>query len=214
MFRPLASLTVLGSLGLTLGLSSGAAGAVLLPGDSVSLNGWTPAAGGSQIYSQDFSFTAIDVPNGANAATGVVRQTIETMTSGELLFGLRIIQLNADPGVFVSTMSMTRWGGFQVDTDFLLGSGNPAPGDAWRTANGVMVTWANFDQSLSDGKSSSWVQVLTNAVNFTPGISRLSLGFSDGSRADMSIAAPSAIPSPGPAVLLLGAVACAVRRRR
>lgn len=194
--------------------ASTASGALLVPGSSSPLSGWTPAAGGSQIYTMSYSFTAIDVPQGAGTATGLVEQTIELQNSGELIFSLRISQLNADSGVTVSTMSMAGWSGFSVDADYLLGSGAASPDLVSRSASGSVVTWANFNEPVSDGKSSAIMQTLTDASGYTESAARFTIEFSDGSRALMLVAAPSTIPSPGPVALLLGAAACAVRRRR
>jgi len=195
---------------------STASGAVLVPGANASLTGWNLSQGGSQIYSKSFGFTAIDVPQGASAATGTLVQTIDMMDSGERVFGLRLSQFSADEGVSLTSLEMAGWTGFSVDADFMLGSGIASPGEVARSGfnNGGNLLWSAFSGPMSDGKDSAWMQVVTDALGYTENKSRLTLSFSDGSRAVVLVAAPSAIPSPGAAVLLLGAAGFAVRRRR
>lgn len=197
-------------------LSTTALSAVLVPGSSSALSGWAPAASGNTVFSQNYAFTAIDVPQGSSAVTGVLEQTITTQPSGGLLFGLRVSQLNSESGAQISSIEMAGWKTFSVDTDFLLGSGATSPEFVERSGfnNGGNLKWSEFTAASSDDKSSSWLQVATDAVGFVSTSARLSVSFSDGSRALIFIAAPSSIPAPGAAALLLGAVACVVRRRR
>jgi len=197
-------------------LASSASAAVLLPGGSANLSGWVPASGGNTIFSQSYAFTAIQVPQGSNAATGVLHQTITQQTSGELLFGLRIDQFSADAGVEATTLEMAGWKNFTVDADYLLASGMSSPQFIERSGfnNGGNLTWSQFSGPMDSGKSSAWMQVLTNAAGFVPDSVRLTLSFSDGSRAVFNVAGPSSIPTPGAAALLLGASLCVVRRRR
>lgn len=210
----------------TLGIAAAAAGAwlaaasagaaVLVPGANANIGGWAPAAGGSTIFTQNYNFTAIDVPNGSSAATGVLQQTIVQQLSGELLFNLAITSLAADEGVHVTSVENAGWATFSVDADFLLDSGPSAPGFVARSGfnNGGNVTWSDFSEAMTDGKSSALMQVLTDADGYVAAKARFTISFSDGSRSVLMIAAPSAVPAPGAVLLLLGAIPCAVRRRR
>lgn len=196
-------------------LTSGAAAEVLSPGGSVDLSGWLQPTG-TTLYSATHDFTAIDVPMGASAATGVLEQTITSHVSGGLLFGLRISRFAADEGVEVTSVEMAGWKGFLVDTDFLFESGLSAPVLASRSAfnGGGNLTWSLFTDPMVDGSDSAWIQVATDAAGWTPERSRLTITFSDGSRAVVTVAAPSAVPAPGCAALLIAAAASARRRRR
>lgn len=198
----------------TLLLTSVASAAVLLPGSSAGISGWS-AMTGDLVYSKTYSFTAVGVPIGVPTATGTIEQSIYSLTSGELVFSLSITSLEADPGLVLSSMKLTDWAGFSVDADFVIGSGLSAPMQVARSSgSGNIVEWTNFEESLSDGKNSATMQIVSNAIGYLPDTARLHLTFNDGSFANVRIAAPSMIPAPGVASLLLGAAFCGIRRRR
>lgn len=196
-------------------LSATAAAEMLPPGSTTSLSGWVPAAGGTEVHSQTTNFTATGVPIGVPTATGTVEQTVVQQLSGQLLFSLRITALMAPSDIHLTSVKVGQWAGFSVDTDFLLGSGLSSPGEASRSGgSGDFVSWSDFEGPMSDGKNTSWMQIETDAIGFIANAGRLVLEFSDGSRAHLAIAAPSTIPAPGAAALLLGAALCGIRRRR
>lgn len=195
--------------------TAGASAAILTPGSSSGLTGWTPADGGSIIYSQSYSFASIGVPLGGVTSTGTLEQTITQQLSGELLFSLRISQLTTGADTHLSSVLVGKWAGFSVDTDFLLDSGLSNPAMASRSGGaGDKVSWSDFDGPMSDGKNTGWMQVLTNAVGYDVDTAHIVLNFSDGSRAQFGVAAPSTIPAPGAVALLIGAACFGTRRRR
>ncbi|MBM4112566.1 MAG: hypothetical protein FJ253_04200 [Phycisphaerae bacterium] len=197
-------------------LAVGSASAEILPpGSSTALTGWVPAAGGTEIHSASYSFASTNVPVGGIVSTGTLDQTVKQQLSGELLFSLRISQLSTGPNTHLVGIMIGEWAGFSVDTDFLLGSGISDPGMAARSAGiGDVVSWSDFSGPMSDGKNTSWMQILTDAAGFTIDMSHIRLDFSDGSMAQFRIAAPSTIPAPGALALLLGAALGGLRRRR
>ncbi len=206
--------TIVGLSSLLLALPTASA-AILGPGDSAGLTGWSPAAGGTTLFSQSYSFQAITAPLGGVTATGTLEQEVIQQLSGELLFSLRISQLTSGPQTHLQSVLVGEWGGFQVDTDFELGSGLSTPTLASRSGGaGDKVWWSNFEGPVSDGKNTAEMQILTNAVNYAPDSGHLRLYFSDGSVASLAIAAPASIPAPGVVALLACAALSGIRRRR
>jgi len=188
--------------------------AVLTPGSSAGLDGWV-SPGGTVVHQQTHAFQAIGVPLGGYASTGSVEQTIISQASGDLVFSLRISSLSAAPDTTLTSVLLAQWSGFAVDADFALGSGLSAPMDVARSAgSGDKIEWSSFKESLSDGKTSAWMQIASDAVGYLPNMGRLILSFSDGSVAELKIAAPSIIPAPGAAALVVSAAFCGIRRRR
>lgn len=192
-----------------LGAAAASNAAVLAPGASSSIGGWTGPTGGTTLLSQTLAFNS-------GTAWGSLEQTVQELTTGELFFELKVSELHANSGITLTGIRHDGWDGQQVDANFLLGSGASSPGTVSRGVplGGTSVNWTAFESVLADGGDSALMQVYTKAESYTAQANWITLTFSDGSTASVFGAAPVAVPGPGSLALLGLAGVAGLRRRR